>query len=137
LELEIALLLKMGAVFLLLFCVLWALRHLLGHTAPRGRGLIRIVEARAIAQGQTLYLVQVGQQSFLLGRSKESLTFLTLVEDLPQPEKVASQDAVGQSSSGKVLEDWRKACSRWPAFWRGRFHIADCRSSRSSTVDQT
>lgn len=131
LNLEMALLLKIGAVFALLVSFLYGLRRIVGHTPTRGRGLIRIVESRAVAQNQTLYLVQVGQQSFLLGGSREALTLLTEVAELALPAEQAARDI-----PDRVFDDWRKAPSRCLARWWGRLRTGDCGSSGSNVVDQ-
>ena len=130
-NLEIVLLLKIGAVFALLVSFLYGLRRIVGHTPTRGRGLIRIVETRAVAQNQTLYLVQVGQQSFLLGGSRESLTLLTEVAELALPAEQAARDV-----AQRAFDDWRKAPSRCLARWWCHFRARGCGSPGSNVVDQ-
>jgi len=131
LDLELALLFKIGAVFALLVAFLYGLRRMVGQAAPRARGLIHILETKAMPQSHTLYLVRVGQQSFLLGGSKESLSLLTEVDGLPLPAEQEGQP-VRHLTSG----DWRKAPSMWLSWCRDRFHLDDRRSSGANLVDR-
>ena len=135
-DLEIALLLKMGTVLLLLVLALCGLRRIAAHRASRGCGLIHIVESKAVGQSQTLYLVQVGEQSFLLGGSKESLTLLTEVASLALPTEHAEQDFPGRWPTSKVLADWRRAGTRWLAWWRGRLRFDGWRRPTGNEVDR-
>jgi len=136
LELEMALLLKMGAVLLLLMLALCGLRRVAMLSASRGRGFIRMVESKAVGQNQTLYLVQVGQQSFLLGGSKESLTLLTEVSNLPVPAEEGDHASQTHWLAAKLSGDWMSTGSKWISWWRDRFSMNDRRSARSNGVDR-
>ena len=135
-DLGITLLLKMGAVLLLLVCVLCGLRRIAAHTASRDRGLIQVVESKTLGQSQTLYLVQVEQRAFLLAASKESVSLLTEVANIVLPAERADQEIPHQWRTGAVLGDWMKAGSRWLSWWRGRFHTDDCGLCGHSRADQ-
>ncbi len=135
-DLEIALLFKMGAVLLLLVLVLCGLRRMAAHRTSRGCGLIHIVESKAVGQSQTLYLVQVGEQSFLLGGSKESLSLLTEVANLALPTEHPERGAVDRWPTGKALADWTRARTRWLTWWRDRLRFDGWRRPTRNEVDQ-
>lgn len=121
---ELGLFLKLGAVLMLIVPVLWAVRRLvMPHAGAAQRGLIHLVEIKTLAEGRTLYLVEVGEHHLLLGSSKDSLSLLAELPDLQVPESATTESKENGLFGRKATGLLEKAHARWLIWRRGGLHL--------------
>ncbi|MBM3266371.1 MAG: flagellar biosynthetic protein FliO [Candidatus Sericytochromatia bacterium] len=90
-------LVKLGFVIALIYASLLAYRKLLGQRAPADFGRIRVLETARLAGTQSLYLVQVGDQTLLVGSNGAGLLVKLAEWPADQPPPEAAQVAFGQT----------------------------------------
>ncbi len=89
-SLAVSVMLKLGAVLLLIYlCLRWL--HRLQSVAPlTAKRQISLLETMHLSPRQKLHLVQIGGRTLLLGATEQSLSFLAEV-DLPSTAEAPSQ----------------------------------------------
>ena len=91
-------------VFGLFFAGIWCFRNWQRFSVKRnGPSKLQILEVKALANRQFLYLVACGRQRLLLGSSAAGLTALSQVTE-PWPDAVAERVSNGKDAFGETLE---------------------------------
>ena len=73
----------------ILFVGVWLLRHWQRLASKNGaRPALRVVESRSLGQRQSLYIVECGDQRFLIGGSPSGLNLLSTLSAVPEPASV-------------------------------------------------
>jgi flagellar biosynthetic protein FliO len=77
---------KLGIVLLVIYLGVSFLRRFQLHSPGHVLKQIHVLETTHLSPRQKLYLVEVGQQTFLIGATEQSLSYLSEVEPLPAEE---------------------------------------------------